>query len=323
MNIFIEKKGEKYNSLIGEYEKYLPDFFKKLEEAHLTYSYALDNEEYNSYVIYNKWPIRRLEYSFVIKEMEKYIEKGRKVLEAGCGVSPMPFLWSKIGADVTAVDLSEKTIRLMKQFSEDDYFKVGEKIDFAVCDIMKLPYEDNSFDIVETISVIEHLQFPNYLMAINELYRVLKPGGVLICTCDISSQKEMKLSSIGAFSAENIKGILRVFKNELLEESKDFENLSVEQKDIDEFWENHYYDGIGYEKSRGYGAVGFSLKKQGAKDKYDELLGYDAVLDGLMKLQKYCSKLEMALDEKEKVIVELAEESKKRLEIINRISKTV
>ena len=42
----------------------------------------------------------------------------------------------------------------------------------------KLPYEDNSFDIVYSKSIIEHFYYPDRIF--NEAYRVLKPGGTII-----------------------------------------------------------------------------------------------------------------------------------------------
>ncbi|ACS80710.1 class I SAM-dependent methyltransferase [Maridesulfovibrio salexigens] len=44
----------------------------------------------------------------------------------------------------------------------------------------KLPYEDNSFDLVTSVEVIEHLD--SYENLIGEAKRVLKPGGLLILT---------------------------------------------------------------------------------------------------------------------------------------------
>ena len=44
-----------------------------------------------------------------------------------------------------------------------------------------LPYEDNTIDVVFSKSVIEHFYYPERLVA--EIYRVLKPGGLVITLC--------------------------------------------------------------------------------------------------------------------------------------------
>jgi SAM-dependent methyltransferase len=56
----------------------------------------------------------------------------------------------------------------------------GIPVDYGI-DLRKpLPYADASFDIVLLVEVIEHLE--NHRIAIGELARILKPGGVLILT---------------------------------------------------------------------------------------------------------------------------------------------
>jgi SAM-dependent methyltransferase len=56
----------------------------------------------------------------------------------------------------------------------------GIPIDYGVDLLKPLPYGDASFDIVLLVEVIEHLE--NHRVAISELARILKPGGVLILT---------------------------------------------------------------------------------------------------------------------------------------------
>jgi len=54
------------------------------------------------------------------------------------------------------------------------------KTDFKVADIQKLPYKDSCFDFVVCSEVLEHIEKPEE--AVNEFYRVLKKGGVLVLT---------------------------------------------------------------------------------------------------------------------------------------------
>lgn len=323
MKVFAHVKGEEYKSLISEYEAYLTQYFGKLDQAYINYPYALENEEYKIYIKYNKWPIRKLEYSYVISEMKKAIFKDAKILDAGCGVSSMPFLWSSLGGDVTAVDFDEKSISLMKQFKDDDYFDINKEISMEVCDIMKLPFSDCTFDIVTTTSVIEHLPYPNYILAINELYRVLKPEGTLICTCDVKAEKDSKRNAIGAFSSGDIKKILNNFKDELLDESKTFETLTVTADEIEEFWNSHYYNGIGYEGNRQYIAIGFTLKKKENENKLQKLLPYSSTISELIDYQNYVQTLLDELEVKKKFIIEIENDSNQRLKDIEKLTSMV
>jgi ubiquinone/menaquinone biosynthesis C-methylase UbiE len=313
MRVFSNPKGDEFKSLITEYETYLPQYFGKLGEAYNDYPIAKDNPEYLIYVNYNKWPIRKLEYSFVISEMKKAIFQGAKVLDAGCGVSSMPFLWANLGGDVTAVDFDKKNIDLMNQFNDDDYFQIHKKVNLNVCDIMQLPYSDHTFDIVTTTSVLEHLPYPNYILAIGELYRVLKPGGILICTCDIKAESDSKRNAIGAFSTDDIINILSNFKDELIGESRVFDNLKITENVIEEFWSSHYYDGIGYTGNRQYVAIGFSLIRKDTEDKKKKLISYNNAIHELIEYQNRVQKLLDEIQIKKELIIEIEEDSNQRL----------
>lgn len=52
-----------------------------------------------------------------------------------------------------------------------------------VCDIVKLPYPDNSVELIETYHVVEHLPRHDLPEALKEWHRVLTPAGKLIIEC--------------------------------------------------------------------------------------------------------------------------------------------
>lgn len=331
MRIFNELKGERYDRLTEPYEKYLPEYFGKLGDAYKQYPEALENEEYKLYVHYNKWPIRKLEYSYVISKVEGAVFEGASILDAGCGVSSMPFLWAEFGGDVTAVDFDDKSIALMQRFNDDSFF--GNKhICTKVCDIMKLPFEDETFDIVVTTSVLEHLPYPNYLLAISELYRVLKVSGKLICTCDLADNSESKRRAVGAFSVDDIKGILNEFTGEIVEEGLKPQDLLITKDNIEKFWLDHYYDGIGYRGNREYVAVGFCIKKNGVENKKYTLLKYDDLIQKLISYESEVTEQIEKIDrvncyarekevENEKLLQDIKKitaESQQRLEDLNK-----
>ena len=344
MRVFNELKGRKYEKLTGLYEKYLPSYFDKLSTAHKTYPEALENKEYELYVKYNKWPIRKLEYSFVISMIQEAVFSGAKVLDAGCGVSSMPFLWAELGGNVTAVDFDEKSIALMQKFDTDSFFGADRHISVKVCDIAELPFTDGSFDVVVSTSVLEHLPYPNYLLAFCELYRVLKEGGMLIVTCDVSAGSHSKRRAVGAFSVSDLKKILSVFGEELIEEEISLKELSMTEEEIERFWLEHYYDGIGYTGNRGYAAVGFRIKKTKNRDIRAALLKYEDLIGELIcyetcvaekekelfkvneyarlkteeneKLQKDIARVEKEDMERLVALEKVTEESKERLEVI-------
>lgn len=96
------------------------------------------------------------------------LEKGMKMLEPGCGRGEFLSNFKDLGLDVYGVDISPEADSFSKEFT------------VKVCDVENesLPYKDETFDILFSKSFIEHLHNPGKY--IEEAYRVLKPGGLLL-----------------------------------------------------------------------------------------------------------------------------------------------
>lgn len=92
---------------------------------------------------------------------------GKKILDIGCGDGTITKNLLDMGLDAYGLDYSE----VSKNFLDTRFNKINIQED-------KFPFDDNTFDIVFSKSVVEHLKEPDYL--IKESYRVLKPGGIII-----------------------------------------------------------------------------------------------------------------------------------------------
>ena len=112
---------------------------------------------------------KRLEVIF--NELLREDITGKKLLDAGCGTGWFSKLSCERGAIVTSMDLGENLLS-----------KVAQKCtsERVVGSILEIPFKDNSFDIIVSSEVIEHV--PDPYKAIQELFRVLKPGGTLVLT---------------------------------------------------------------------------------------------------------------------------------------------
>lgn len=100
--------------------------------------------------------------------------KDKKLLEVGCGVGIDLVRFARGGAIVTGVDLAETSIDLAKQNFEQN----GLQGDLRVMNGQALEFDNNSFDVVYAHGVLQYTADAQQM--VNELYRVLKPGGQAI-----------------------------------------------------------------------------------------------------------------------------------------------
>lgn len=97
-----------------------------------------------------------------------------RLLDVGCGTGIiLPELVRRTGAEIWAMDtlLQERSLKGMMK-SE------GISAHLAAADLLHLPYASDFFDAVLLISVLEHVQALKD--ACREIFRVLKPGGVVV-----------------------------------------------------------------------------------------------------------------------------------------------
>jgi ubiquinone/menaquinone biosynthesis C-methylase UbiE len=102
-------------------------------------------------------------------EFEKFNDK--KTLEVGVGLGSDHMLLAQAGAILTGVDLTHRAIEHTKRRFE----LLGLKSNLIIADAENLPFSDNEFDAIYSWGVLHHS--PNTQKAIDEVYRVLKPGG--------------------------------------------------------------------------------------------------------------------------------------------------
>jgi SAM-dependent methyltransferase len=93
------------------------------------------------------------------------------VLEVGCGLGTDAINFARRGARYTGVDLTEASIELVRRRFEFESLTA----DLRVADAEALPFDADSFDLVYSHGVLHHT--PDTQQAINEVHRVLKPGG--------------------------------------------------------------------------------------------------------------------------------------------------
>ena len=96
------------------------------------------------------------------------------VLDVGCGGGSLSLLFSRSGFAVTGVDPDPIAIRSATNQAE----KIGVDATFKTAAAESLPFGAATFDVVVASEVLEHVSHID--LALDELYRVLKFGGVLL-----------------------------------------------------------------------------------------------------------------------------------------------
>jgi SAM-dependent methyltransferase len=105
---------------------------------------------------------------------------GQTVVDVGCGLGYLGTIyWPYFGnkGKYCGVDVSPKLIAQAKKLSKG-WVKNGAA-EFKVGDAYNLPYPDKYADVVMCQTLLMHLKYPQ--KAINEMYRILKPGGAILC----------------------------------------------------------------------------------------------------------------------------------------------
>ena len=142
---------------------------------------------------------RRWEYPFAAQRIVSLAEEtGRDeltVLDAGSGVTFFPFYVCRRlpGAQFVCCDSNAVYEKIFRRLLE----RTGDgSVQFRTAMLQDLPLEDESLDAICCISVLEHTD--NYGVILDEFLRVLRPGGLLVMTFDISLDGRVQVDRPGA-----------------------------------------------------------------------------------------------------------------------------
>lgn len=114
-------------------------------------------------------------YRFLNLCNENNLEKS--VLDCGAGGNYPPLaLFSSLGYRTCGIELSESQIKEASNFSKEHNIELN----ISKGDIRKLPFEDESFSYVYSYNTIFHMKKVDIEKAVNEIKRVLKPGGLCL-----------------------------------------------------------------------------------------------------------------------------------------------
>ena len=120
----------------------------------------------------DRYHFEKLHHLIRLVDFDGY--RGRSVLDVGCGAGVDLARFAKGGAEVTGVDVSPSAIDLART----NFAQQGLRGRFEVADGERLPFADDTFDLVFAHGVVQYTAQPQRL--VDECRRVLKPGGEAI-----------------------------------------------------------------------------------------------------------------------------------------------
>lgn len=102
------------------------------------------------------------------------IKADMDVADVGCGTGLYTEELCRLGAKVVGIDISPE----MLEIAAKKTMLYQDQIKFVVGDAASLPFYDNSFDLVFSVTAMEFFQKPK--QCLHEMYRILRPGGHMV-----------------------------------------------------------------------------------------------------------------------------------------------
>ncbi len=152
-----------------------------------------NRQSYNK--IAEKWSLSRKYVWPDLLIFKNYLKNGQKVLDLGCGNGRLVELFNDFDVDYLGVDYSENLIAQAKNNFPSKKFEVQDALD--------LNFEHGQFDVVLCTAVLNHIPKNQQKTFIENIRKVLKPGGILLLSnwslWNVKSKKSVWKSKVTKF----------------------------------------------------------------------------------------------------------------------------
>jgi len=193
------------------------------------------------------WMSRAWEYPWAL--MNSNISPDTKILDVGSGHSLFPLYLAKKSGTVDSMDTDEQQMKVLCPALAD---MLGLKVNYFIGSAVNPPVEDDTYDYVYCISVIEHLEeevengvpvnkHANKLdrKAIREFLRIVKPGGRVILTLDYANPQISQRS----FDFDYAKDLIEEFNANLMDPVVNLDEIQFTaetEKEMKRLWSEFY-----------------------------------------------------------------------------------
>lgn len=139
--------------------------------------------------------INPLRLGYIEQQIHQHLQKNISdvtLLDVGCGGGLIAEPLAQKGANVTAIDASEKNIAVAKLHAE----KSGASVDYKCMSAEALTETGLQYDIVSALEIVEHVADVELFIA--SLSKLVKPGGLLFMSTINRNPKSYALAIVGA-----------------------------------------------------------------------------------------------------------------------------
>tara|TARA_X000001036_G_scaffold358733_1_gene341281 strand:- start:730 stop:1458 length:729 start_codon:yes stop_codon:yes gene_type:complete len=128
--------------------------------------------------------------TFKLQDKKKPLDK-IKILDIGCGGGLLSEPMCRLGADVTAIDASEKNIEVAKLHSRKNNLKIN-----YICTSPEKLKNQNQFDVILNMEIVEHVEDVNFFL--RSCSKLLKKNGIMFIATLNKTLKSYVFAIIGA-----------------------------------------------------------------------------------------------------------------------------
>lgn len=114
------------------------------------------------------------------------LQAGQKVLDVGCGMAHLLYELTQVvpGVEVRGIDISDYALKHAKE-------EVRDKLCYG--EAQKIPFEDNSFDLVISLATLHNLKIYDLKKAVQEVERVSKKNSYIMVESYRNDREEMNM----------------------------------------------------------------------------------------------------------------------------------